>query len=46
MLDLEYRVNAIYASVLDDSKKFELTSLELKSTPIIKKIIVDNIKDT
>ena len=45
MLDLEYRVNAIYASVLDDSKKFELTSLELKSTPIIKKIIVDNIKD-
>ncbi len=37
LLDLEFRVNAIYASIFDIEKQNELIQLEYKSKPIIKK---------
>ncbi len=36
LLDLEFRVNAIYASVFDYQKQCELMNLETKSKPIMK----------
>ena len=37
LLDLEFRVNAIYASIFDAEKQNELIELEYKSKPIIQK---------
>lgn len=36
LLDLEFRVNAIYASIFDYEKQIELINLEYKSKPIMK----------
>ena len=43
LLNLEFRVNAIYASVLKEEQQFILTEMEYKSTPVIKQDIKKNI---